>query len=256
MKGTLLFLGSGGSLGIPVIGCSCEVCLSSSLFNQRLRPSVLLILGEKIYLIDAGPDFRIQALKYHIHKLEGVFLTHSHYDHIGGFDDLRIFYFHQKKALPCLLSRETFKQIKIRYHYLMPSEEKFFHFKILEDDKGKVLFEDLQVRYFSYTQKGTKVTGFRFGNFAYVVDILDYSKEIFVALEGIEILVIDGMAWEKTQAHLGIHEVIEISQKVGAQKTYLTHVAHEIEHKKTNQKLPDGVEMAYDGLKIGLEVEI
>ena len=260
MKGECLFLGTGGSMGIPVIGCHCEVCGSSSLLNRRLRPSALLSLQEKYYLIDVGPDFRMQALKYHIEKLDGLFLTHSHYDHIGGLDDLRIYYFRQKKAIPCLLSRETLEEIKIRYHYMMPPSIKDkahtteFNFKILEKDRGEVFFENLQVQYFSYIQKGMKVTGFRFGNMAYVVDILDYSKEIFIALEGVETLVIDGMAWQETLAHLGIPQIIEIAQKIGAKKTYLTHVAHEVEHEQANKNLPEGVEMAYDGLKIGLEI--
>lgn len=258
MKAEALFLGSGSSMGIPVIGCPCDVCHSSSPFNRRLRPSLLLAIGKKRYVIDVGPDFRAQALQYGIDRLDGVLLTHSHYDHIAGLDELRIYYYREKKPVPCLVSPETLEEIKIRYHYIMPPHERDeahvtkFKFHVLENDQGETTFEGLKLRYFSYHQKGMKVTGIRIKDFAYVVDILEYSEDIFTALEGVETLVIDGMAWNRTLAHLGIDEVIELVKKVGCQKTYLTHVAHETDHEQTQSKLPEGMQMAYDGLKLEL----
>src|SRR5690349_18127258 len=114
-----LFLGTGGSAGVPLIGCSCSVCLSTSPLNKRLRSAGLLKVQGKNYLIDVGPDFREQALKYRIDSLDGVLITHPHSDHIAGIDDLRAYYFLSGKKTPCLLSQATFDEIKVRFPYLL-----------------------------------------------------------------------------------------------------------------------------------------
>ena len=250
MTGEALFLGTGASMGVPVIGCNCSVCISSSPFNKRLRPSILLLIEGRQYLVDVGPDFRFQALKYDITHLDGVILTHSHYDHIGGLDELRIYYYRNQKPVPCLASPETLEEIKVRYHYVLTQGK--FNFQLTERDQGEMVFEGLDLKYFSYFQKEMKVMGLRLKDFAYVVDILSYEEDIFAALEGVKTLVIDGLAWERTSAHLGICEVIEFAKKVGCERTYLTHVAHETDHEAMNEKLPQGMNMAYDGLKLKL----
>ncbi len=259
MTAQALFLGTGASMGIPIIGCDCSVCSSSSLYNQRMRSSLLLSIGKKRYLIDVGPDFRMQALKHGIDRLDGVLLTHGHYDHVSGLDDLRIFYLRQKTPIPCALSKETLKEIEIRYHYILAFEGKKkdaafipFDFHLLEKKEGEILFAGLDLKYFSYFQRETKVTGFRCKDFAYVVDISDYDESIFESLRGVRVLVIDGMSWKETRAHLGIPEVIELVKKVGCKRAYLTHVAHETDHQWTSDKLPEGMLVAYDGLKLDL----
>jgi len=258
MTAQAVFLGTGASMGVPVIGCHCSVCASSSSFNRRMRSSLLLMVGNKRYLIDVGPDFRVQALRHHIDQLDGVLLTHSHYDHVAGLDDLRIFYLRQKKPLPFALSKETLKELQIRYHYIIHEKEKSglfsmpFDFQVLEKEVGEMTFEGLDLKYFSYSQRGIKVTGLRFKDFAYVVDILDYDEAIFESLKGLTTLVIDGMSWERTDAHLGIFEVMELVKKVKCRQVYLTHVAHETDHQLTSEQLPQGIAMAYDGLKLRL----
>ena len=252
----LLFLGTGGSMGIPVIGCHCEACISTNEKNHRLRPSVLITEGDRRFLIDVGPDYRSQALKYGIDTLDGLILTHTHYDHIAGLDDLRVYTFRQKKPIPCLLSRETLDELKVRYHYFIPPFEKDeihkmkLKFSILEGDAGETLFEGLKISYFSYDQLGMKVNGFRFNNCAYVTDILEYDEEIFDSLKGISTLIISGTGWEKSIAHLSIDKGIAFSKKVGAKKTFFTHISHEMEHEKTMKKLPEGFFLAYDGLEL------
>lgn len=243
-------------MGIPYIGCSCKVCMSTNVKNKRLRPSILIEKNEKRYLVDSGPDFRAQALKYQIDRIDGLLLTHTHYDHIAGLDELRIYTFIHKKPIPCLLSQESLQELKVRYHYFLPPHEKDdiyepkLQFQILEGDRGETTFEGLDVVYCSYDQIGMKVNGFRFGTFAYVTDILDYKEEIFTTLKGAETLVISGRRWEKSKAHISMEEGIEIGKKIGAKKTFFTHISHEVEQNEMSAKLPDGFFLAYDGLEI------
>src|SRR5580700_3411408 len=158
MQSRFTFLGTGSSTGIPMIGCQCAVCQSTSSFNKRLRSSGLLCIGKKNYLIDVGPDFRTQALKFHIKHLTAVLLTHAHADHIAGMDDLRAFYLLEKKKIPCVLSAETFDEVKLRYHYMLQplssgkSLSAQIDFHILPQDFGTFELEGLRFDYFSYSQ--------------------------------------------------------------------------------------------------------
>lgn len=262
MKGHLLFLGTGGSLGVPVIGCNCPVCTSDLPFNKRLRSSALIRFGNKSYLIDAGPDLRMQALKYKIDHLDGMFLTHSHYDHIAGLDDLRIFYYLQKERIPCLLSAETFDEIQVRYHYLLKHFEDgvrvgiHLNMQLLEDDFGSTDFAGVHVNYLSYYQAGMKVNGFRFGNLAYISDIKQYSEQVITALKGIDILILSALRPETTEMHFSLSEGIAFAQKVEAKQTYFTHVAHDLDYEKTEAQLPKGFHLSYDGLEIEFEGQL
>jgi phosphoribosyl 1,2-cyclic phosphate phosphodiesterase len=260
MQGRCIFLGTGGSSGIPMIGCECEVCYSTSTFNKRLRSAGLICIENKNYLIDAGPDFRTQALNFSIKHLNGVFLTHAHADHIGGIDDLRAYYFLEKKRIPCILSQETFEEVKLRYHYILKpvvsskSLTAQIDFQILPHDFGEFELEGITFKYFSYFQNQMKVTGFRVGNFAYVSDIREYTNEIFKSLEGIDILVLSALRHTPTPMHFSLEEAIAFARCTSAKITYLTHIAHDLEYTATNALLPDDVRMSYDGLDISIEI--
>jgi phosphoribosyl 1,2-cyclic phosphate phosphodiesterase len=258
MRGKFLFLGSGGSAGVPIIGCSCSVCTSSSPFNHRLRPSGLFCLENKFILLDASPDLRQQALRACLHRVDALLLTHPHFDHIGGLDELRAFSFFQMEKIPCLLSIATFEELKMRYHYLIhPSHghpEKSYcaqiSFHPLESDFGEVFFAGVSWRVLSYHQGHTLVTGYRCGNLAYVSDIRHYPERIFEELQGVETLILSAHGYLPSSMHFSLSEAIEFSQKVGAQKTFLTHIGHDLDHEKTSTALPPSVFLSYDGLGV------
>jgi len=254
-----LFLGTGASSGVPMIGCTCKVCLSTDVRNKRLRPSGLILLKDKKLLIDSGPDFRQQALTHHINHLDGVLLTHSHYDHIGGLDELRIYYLRTRKPLPVLLSDPTYQDIKRRYDYffrersLNLSLAAQLEFQILDQERGKTEFLGTQIHYMRYSQAGMPVTGYRLSNFAYVSDIQNYPETIFADLSGVEILVLSALRHESSFMHFNIEEGVAFARKVGAKKIFFTHLGHELDYTKTNALLPDDIRLAYDGLVVDFD---
>jgi len=260
MQGTLLFLGTGGSAGIPIITCQCPVCKSSSPLNKRYRPSALLTVGKKKYLLDVGPDFRDQALHYNILNLDGVLLTHTHYDHIGGIDELRIFYFKHKKRLKTLASIETYEELRHRFHYLFMTKQadgslqSQLDFEILEEDFGKIRFGGLDVQYVSYEQANMKVTGYRFGDLAYISDIREYKDRVIDEIRGVDTLILSALRYDPSEVHFSIDEAIAFSNRVGPNRTFLTHIAHDLEHDETNQKLPEHIRLAHDGLELTFQL--
>ncbi len=248
-------------MGVPVIGCQCNVCRSTISENRRLRPSALIRCGEKNYVIDCGPDFREQALKHPICRLDGLLLTHAHNDHIAGIDDLRIFFLRDRQKIPCLLSEETLQDLRVRYHYLLHAKKETakvssqFHFYPLKDNYTRAAFEGLDVGTVSYYQNGMKVTGFYFKDFAYITDIHTYSDEVLRQLMGIPKLVISAPRFRGSPVHLGIDEAIEFAKKIGARQTYFTHIVHDVDHFEVNKRLPEGFQLGYDGLNFAIEID-
>jgi phosphoribosyl 1,2-cyclic phosphate phosphodiesterase len=249
------FMGTGGSMGIPMIGCHCAACNSPNPLDKRMRPSGLIQVADKNFVIDVGPDFRMQALRLGVEKIDGVLISHAHSDHIAGLDDLRAYYFLHKSKTPCLLSELTFEELKQRYPYLFqPTDDKKsvtaqLDFRVLPQEFGSIFFQGVQWVFFSYLHAGVQVTGFRVGNFAYVSDIRYYSNQVIDRLIGVEILTISVHKKEATEVHFGIEEAVEFSTLIGAKKTYFTHLSHDFEH-SMNTQLPSGFELAYDGMAV------
>lgn len=255
--GSLCFLGTGSSMGVPVIGCKCPVCKSTDKKNVRARCSVLLKVYEKTFLVDAGPDHRQQALTFGLDHLDGVILTHTHYDHIGGLDDLKV-YSYKKNKLPCLLSGVTFREIKDKVPYLFSkqgNESPFFSFQIEENLFEKRVFEGVPLECLSFFQSGMQVMGIKMGDLAYVSDIKTYDEELITRLKGIKTLILSAIRDEPSGMHFSLEEALSFAAKVEAKTTYLTHIAHEIDHEALQKVLPQSVLVAYDGLTISFQIE-
>jgi phosphoribosyl 1,2-cyclic phosphate phosphodiesterase len=256
MKGKVLFIGTGSSAGVPLIGCDCSVCSSGSSFNKRLRPSALVKLDDRQFLIDAGPDFRTQALYYQIKKLDGVLITHAHHDHTAGIDELGVYYYKSKKSLPMLLSRDTAEDIQKRYYYIFRHNPIYdnlvpkLSLNILPESEGEIVFEGIPISYMTYEQGGMKVNGFRFGDFAYLSDISVYDPSIFHSLKGVKVLVISALRHQVSPLHFSLGQAVNFINQVGAEQAWLTHMSHELEHSETNAALPPHIRLAYDGLEI------
>ncbi|NGX52604.1 MAG: Ribonuclease BN [Candidatus Anoxychlamydiales bacterium] len=250
------FLGTGASTAVPVINCRCITCKSDSRYNKRLRPSVLIEKNRKKILIDVGPDIRMQAVRYKIKKIDALILTHAHFDHIAGLDDLRIFNRIQKKPIRCYLLKETFKEIKIKFDHFFKRNLKHhtqgakFDFHVLDGKKQNFRFDDMSFEYFSYFQDSKKVLGVRVGDFAYVTDIKRYDEKIFKKLMNLDVLVLSALRHQKSDVHFNIKEAIEFIKIVKPKKAYLTHLGHEIEYLRDSKKLLKNVFFAYDGLEI------
>jgi phosphoribosyl 1,2-cyclic phosphate phosphodiesterase len=256
MKGTIQLLGTGASSGIPVIGCSCSTCLSNNPKNKRLRTSAVLRCDGKEFLLDCSPDFRQQALTYNLAPPRALFLTHTHYDHVGGLEELRVFNIRDGQRIQCYLSRTSFENIKRLYYYhFLPDgpDASFtakFDFHVLEGLNGNVVVDGLPVSYFTYYQGGMPVTGFRFGSLAYVTDIKTYDEALFLSLKNLEILLIATLRKSASRMQMTLDEAIAFSKKAAPKQTYLFHIAHEIEYVEESSQLPQGVHLAYDGLEL------
>ncbi|WP_348663802.1 MBL fold metallo-hydrolase [Chlamydia vaughanii] len=256
--GKLVFLGTGNPEGIPVPFCSCEICSGGQI--HRLRASVLIEWSGKHFLIDVGPDFRQQMLENHIEKLDGVFFTHPHYDHIGGIDELRTWYVVHQRSIPVVLSASTYKYLcKSREHLVAPPEHDgtlpaALEFTILNEEYGEESFLGLPYTYVSYYQKSCEVMGYRFGNLAYLTDMSRYDQEIFSYLSGVETIILS-VAPTKTprafigrsSSHFNMSQAEDFAAHVGARKLILTHISHCLQKELENYS--DKV-CAYDGMEV------
>ncbi len=190
-----------------------------------------------------------------------MILTHAHYDHIGGLDDLRAYFVLQNEPIPCHLSNDTAFDIKRRFDYMFKEIDNkhviFPKMTLLEfdSDRGGVEFSGIKFKYLSYTQMNMPINGVVCGDLAYISDIKQYPDSIFDDLKGVETLIISALRFTPSIMHFTVDEAVEFARKVGAKRTFLTHIAHELDHEKTNAYLPSNIQMAYDGLKITFQAE-
>ncbi len=243
-------------MGIPVIACTCGVCQSDSSYNKRLRPSALVTVGGKSILIDPGPDLRQQALTHNIKHLDGIIITHAHYDHTSGIDELRAFRQAGVPPIEIAMSNDTLIEVSSRFYYIFDNEKLSksltpqFILTLFPENQGEITFQGTQWKYFTFFQAGMPVNGLRIGNLAYVSDIYNYDDSIFTHLQGIETLIISALRFTPSAMHFSVDQAVDFAKKTGAKQTWLTHISHDLEHQKTNAYLPEAIQLAYDGLII------
>lgn len=245
-------LGSGTSSGVPTIGCSCAVCRSDDPRDKRLRPSVLIRHEGRNILIDSTPDFRTQALRSGMERLDAIVYTHSHADHILGLDDIRPFNFKQGSKIPLYATAPTFDTIKRVFSYAFDDRERKTHVPKLEvnviDEQG---FDVLGLRFVPVpVLHGSEVIfGFRVGKFAYLTDhsaIPDRSMEL---LQGLHVLFLDALRHKPHPTHSTVSESVAMAQTLAPSAAYFTHICHDLPHAETEASLPVGIHLAYDGLR-------
>jgi len=206
-------------------------------------------------LLDAGPEIRMQLLDACINDIDGVIITHGHFDHIAGVDDLKSFYYKKKSKLPMVLPRQTYNDFCVRNHYMMDkssggTESLFFDFHIIDDMFSFAHFCGVEFYFLGYQQNNMDVLGFKLGNLAYLSDIKQYSDRLLQEIQGIDVLIISALRKTTSTMHLSIDEAIAFAQRIGAKKTYFTHMAHEVDYESDAKHLPKDIFLAYDGLQI------
>ncbi|MBV9404975.1 MAG: MBL fold metallo-hydrolase [Acidobacteriaceae bacterium] len=250
---SILVLGSGTSVGVPMIGCGCKVCTSNDPRDKRLRPSVLLRLGDKRVLIDTSPDFRQQALRFGIDHIDAILYTHSHADHILGLDDVRPFNFKQRQEIPIYASAAAWEVIERTFRYVFdeaPSESSRPRLAphLFENEPicaAGVVIQPIRAAH----GRGT-VHGFRFGDCAYLTDHSDIPAESQEKLTGLDVLFLDALRHNPHPTHSTVEESLKIVEALRPKRAYFTHISHDLLHATVESRLPSHVHVAYDGLEI------
>jgi len=244
----LLFLGTGTSTGVPQIGCNCRTCTSANIKDKRLRASVLITNGLTRLLIDCGPDLRQQLITNRIYKLTGILLTHDHYDHVGGLDDVRPLGEAQVYA-----EKRVINIVKRNMPYCFGDNRypgvPTIH--LHEIDENSFEIENTTIQPIRIMHAKLPILGFRINNIAYLTDVKTIDDKAIEQLQNLDVLVLNALRINDHISHLSLSEALEIAAKIAAKKTYFTHISHDLGlHDEINTILPSNIQLAYDGLII------
>jgi phosphoribosyl 1,2-cyclic phosphate phosphodiesterase len=246
-------LGSGTSVGVPMVGCDCKVCQSNDPRDKRLRPSVLIRYGPHRVLVDTSPDLRYQALRFGIERLDGVLYTHSHADHILGLDDLRPFNFLQREEIPIYGSAETLDVIERTFRYVfdgVPTESSRPHLTPHRFSEGPVVIRDLEFQPIRLAHGKGTVYGFRFGDCAYLTDHSEIPEESEAQLQELDVLFLDALRYNPHPTHSTVDQSLKTVEALRPRRAFFTHISHDLSHAAVEARLPSHVRMAFDGLEI------
>lgn len=253
VSGTLL--GTGTSTGVPVIGCSCRTCTSDDPRDRRFRCSCLVDVDGIRILIDAGPDFRMQALEFDVPDVDAVLVTHHHFDHVAGLDDLRPFLFGGRPRIPVYAMPSSAAVLASMFSYIFRDGSYPGVARLeLREIRGPFNVHAREsealasVRPIPAVHGTLDVLGFRIGAFAYLTDVSDIPEASLELLDDLDVLVLDALRERPHPMHLTLDQAQEYARRIGARRTVFTHMAHDLLHAESNEKLPDGMELGYDGL--------
>jgi phosphoribosyl 1,2-cyclic phosphate phosphodiesterase len=245
-------------MGVPTIGCRCEVCTSDDPRDKRLRPSILVRRGDASVLVDTTPDFRQQALRAGIERVDAILFTHSHADHIMGLDDVRPFNFRQKGAIPVYAAPDTAATIRHVFRYIFESEPATTPIPRIQvhtfDGAAFDLF-GLPVQPIPLYHGPTPIFGFRFGRAAYLTDHSEIPPESMEMLHGLDVLFLDALRHRPHPTHSTVARSLETVEALAPRRTFFTHICHDLGHARTEESLPPNVRLAYDGLELEVEEE-
>ena len=247
----ITFLGTGTSCGVPVIGCQCEVCQSTDPRDKRLRCSILVETEQTRLLVDIGPDFREQILPRPFRRIDGILITHSHYDHVGGMDDIRPYcQFGEINVYADRISREGMLEM-LPYCFAEHRYPGVPAIGLHEIRAGEPMtIGDIDILPFEVMHGRLPILGYRFGKtFAYITDMKTIADDQAALLEGVETLVVNALRFDKPHhSHQLVDDAIAFARRVGAKRTLFTHMCHDVGlHEKVNHRLPEGFELAFDG---------
>jgi phosphoribosyl 1,2-cyclic phosphate phosphodiesterase len=249
----ITFLGTGTSCGVPMIGCSCEVCTSIDKNDKRLRSSILVESETTAIVIDTTPDFRYQMLRANVIKLDAVLFTHPHKDHIAGLDDVRAFNYFQQKPMELYANSLTEEAIKREFAYAF-SDKKYPgipNLNLNTIDDSPFIVGDIPVIPILVWHLKMPVLGFRFGRFTYITDANKIEEVEKAKIKGSNAIVLNALRKESHISHFTLDEAVAMVQELGVPKGYFTHISHQLgKHIEVNAGLPEGIELAYDGLAV------
>lgn len=261
---TITFLGTGTSVGIPMVGCDCDVCTSDDPRNKRLRSSIYVEAPDCKFVVDSGPDFRQQCLREDIREVDAALFTHQHSDHIMGFDDLRRFSIGLDVTLPVYATAQCLAQVQAAFSFAFDKSNWFPGYIKPESHvvDGPFDLKETRVTPLPVTHGKVETIGYMFERdgrklAAYIPDAKTISDEGMEALLGVECLIIDATKISELPTHMNVEEALAVRQQLldagdGPRETWLTHIADQIDHGTVEAGLPDGVKIAYDGLKLNL----
>ena len=256
MKAVLTVLGSGTSMGVPTIGCLCDVCTSADPHDRRTRPSVLVQYGERHILIDSSPDFREQAIREGIRRVDAVLYTHAHADHILGLDDLRPLTFHQDGKIPLYAQPPAVERIEQMFSYIFAGNYKYGGLAQVELNplNGPVDLFGVCFKPVPVLHGDAEICGFRFGSAAYLTDFSEIPEASFALLNGLDILFLDALRHTPHPTHSTVDNSLSIVERLQPKRAFFTHISHDLPHSATNAALPPHVRLSHDGMKLEFEI--